>query len=83
MIHVAWGYLCFMAVLYHKKRLFVMALPMGLVDFLVPFAKNNVLLFEAVVIALAVLSVFVAWYATKDLRKDAKVTLAAPPLTAS
>jgi hypothetical protein len=79
MIHIAWGYLCFMAVLYHRKRLFAIALPMGLVDFLVPFAKNNVLLFEAVVFALAVLSVFVAWYATKDLRKEAKASPTAPP----
>ena len=52
---------------------------MGLVDFLVPFAKNNVILFEAAVFALAVLSVFVAWYATKDLRKDAKAFPTAPP----
>jgi hypothetical protein len=79
MIHVAWGYLCFMAVLYHRKRLFAIALPMGLVDFLVPFAQNNVLLFEAVVFALAVLSVLVAWYATKDLGKDAKASPTAPP----
>jgi hypothetical protein len=70
LIHVAWGYLCFMAVIYNKKRLFLIALPMGMVDFLVPFAQNSVVLFEAVVFALAVLSVFVAWYATGQVRKS-------------
>jgi hypothetical protein len=68
LFHVAWGYLCFMAVLYHKKYLFLIALPMGLVDFLVPFAQLNVLLFETVVFVLAVASVFVAWYTTRNLR---------------
>ena len=40
LIHSAWGYLCFMAAYLHKKRLFLIALPMGFVDFLVPFAQN-------------------------------------------
>jgi hypothetical protein len=70
MIHMAWGYLCVMAAVYHKKRLFLIALPMGLVDFLVPFAQNSIVVFEAVVFVLAVLSVAVAWYATKWVRKN-------------
>ena len=65
LIHVAWGYLCLMAVLYKKKLLFLIALPMGFIDFLVPFAQSNVVLFEIVVFAISVISVFVAWYATK------------------
>lgn len=69
LIHVAWGYLCFMATLYHKRKLFLIALPMGLIDFLVPFAQIDVILFEATVFGLASLSVFVAWYVTRDLRK--------------
>ena len=49
MIHFAWGYLCIMAAVYNKKRLFLIALPMGLVDFLVPFATaGNLILFEGV-----------------------------------
>lgn len=75
MVHVAWGYLCVMAVIYRKKILFAIALPMGLIDFLVPFALANVLLFEAVVFALAVACVFVAWYTPKKLIK----TVQAPP----
>jgi hypothetical protein len=67
LIHIAWGYLCLMAVIYRKKILFFIALPMGLIDFLVPFANYAPLLFEVVVFGLAALSVFVAWYATKKL----------------
>ena len=71
MIHFAWGYLCVMAVVYRKKRLFLIALPMGFVDFLVPFAsQGNIVVFEAVVFALSVLSVLVAWYATAQVRKN-------------
>jgi hypothetical protein len=54
-----------MAALYRKKRLFLIALPMGLIDFLVPFAQSSVVLFEAVVFTLSLLSVVVAWYATR------------------
>ncbi len=70
MIHFAWGYLCFMAVVLRRRRLFLIALPMGFVDFLVPFASSiGIVVFEAVVFALAVLSVFVAWYAVRHARR--------------
>jgi hypothetical protein len=69
LIHIAWGYLCIMAVLFHKKSHFLIALPMGFIDFLVPFAGENVVAFEALFFALAVASVFVAWFTTKELRK--------------
>jgi hypothetical protein len=39
-----------MAVLYRKKILFAIALPMGMIDFLVPFAGENFILFEAVIL---------------------------------
>ena len=69
LFHFAWGYLCVMSVVYNKKRLFLIALPMGLVDFLVPFAlTNNIIVFEAVVFTLSVISVLVAWFATKQAR---------------
>jgi hypothetical protein len=69
LVHVAWGYLCVMSVIYRKKILFVIALPMGLIDFLVPYASANVLLFEAIVFTLAVISILVAWFATKRFIK--------------
>jgi hypothetical protein len=77
LIHIAWGYLCVMAAVYHKKLLFAIALPMGLIDFFVPFAQGNLMLFEGGIFSLAVISVFVAWFATKDLGK----TTPTPPPT--
>lgn len=69
LFHSAWGYLCFAAVYLRKKRLFLIALPMGFVDFLVPFGSTlGLAAFEGIVFALAVLSVLVAWYATKQFR---------------
>ena len=72
MIHFSWGYLCIMAAVYRKKWLFLIALPLGFVDFLVPFAQNSLVVFESVVFALAVISVAVAWYATRQVRKNIK-----------
>jgi hypothetical protein len=76
-IHVAWGYLCFMAAVSHKKRLFLIALPMGFIDFLVPFASLSVVAFEIAVFGLSVLSMVVAWYVTRDLRGSRKLPGAA------
>jgi predicted ferric reductase len=79
LVHSAWGYLCFTAAYLHKKRLFLIALPMGFLDFLVPFEQNLGLpLFEAIVFALAVLSVLAAWYATKQFRKNTENKTATP-----
>ena len=78
MMHFAWGYLCFMAVILRKRRLFLIALPMGFVDFLVPFASTmGIAVFEAAVFVLAVLSVLVAWYAVKHV-SPARDAAAAP-----
>lgn len=66
-IHLAWGYLCFMAAYYHRRQLFLIALPMGFIDFLVPFAQNAIIIFEAVIFALAVISMLIAWYVTRGI----------------
>lgn len=83
MFHVAWGYLCFMAAVYHKKRLFLIALPMGFIDFLVPFASLSVAVFEAAVFGLSVLSVAVAWYAVRRVRKSSEEKVDAVPAAQS
>jgi uncharacterized membrane protein YhfC len=70
LIHFAWGYLCFMAAYYHRRRLLLIALPMGFIDFLVPFAQNAVVVFEAVIFALSVISVLIAWYVTRNIHKS-------------
>ena len=73
LIHFAWGYLCLTAAYLNKKRLFLVALPMGFVDFLVPFAQTmGIVVFEAVVFALGVLSVIVARYAAKEAVKSSE-----------
>ena len=69
LLHSAWGYLCFVAALSHKVRFLLVALPMGFVDFLVPFAPAlNLPVYEAIVMAIAVLSVFLAWFVTRPFR---------------
>ena len=74
LFHFSWGYLCVLAAVYKKKRLFLIALPMGFVDFLVPFATpGNLMLFEAAVFTLSVVSFLVAWYATKTVAKSLKI----------
>jgi len=72
MIHSAWGFLCFAGVYFHKKRLFLIALPMGFIDFLVPFADRlGLAFFEIVIFAIGVLAVLVARYATRSLESTA------------
>jgi len=76
MIHFAWGYLCLMAAAYGKRRLFLFALPMGLVDFLVPFANAiGIGVFEGAVFVIGVFAVFVAWQAVKRVRADMERSL--------
>jgi uncharacterized membrane protein YhfC len=70
LIHLAWGYLCFMAAYYHRRRLFLIALPMGFIDFLVPFAQNAIVIFEAMIFDLAVISMLIAWYVTRTIREN-------------
>jgi hypothetical protein len=73
MIHLSWGYLCVMAAAYGKKRLILVAMPMGMVDSLVPFATSMGLVrFEALVFTLGAVSLLAAWYAVKLLEKGLK-----------
>jgi hypothetical protein len=70
MIHLAWGYLCVMAAVYGKKRLLLVAMPMGLVDFLVPFATSiGLVRFEALVFTISVVSLFVARQAVRHVER--------------
>jgi hypothetical protein len=70
LIHVAWGYLCFMAAYHHRRRLLLIALPMGFIDFLVPFAQNAIVTFEVAIFALSVISLLTAWYVTRNLHES-------------
>ena len=65
MIHLSWGYLYVKSVALHRKDYFFLALPMGLIDFLVPFLPILTLpLFEIIVFMLAAVCVFASVYAT-------------------
>jgi hypothetical protein len=73
LIHFSWGYLCVMAAVFHKKRYFLLALPMGMIDFFVPFAQSLTLpVFEGLIFGLSVVSVAVAILSTTTLLKSNK-----------
>jgi len=66
MAHLSWGYLCVKSAIQRKKEYLFLALPMGLIDFLVPFLQILTLpLFEIVVFMVAAICVFVSVYATR------------------
>ena len=66
MAHLSWGYLCLKSVVSGKRGYFLLALPMGLIDFLVPFAGTMpVSLFEITMFMLAAFCVLATVYATR------------------
>lgn len=66
MAHLSWGYLCVKSAAQHRREYLLLALPMGLIDFLVPFVQILTLpLFEILVFMLAALCVLASVYATK------------------
>jgi hypothetical protein len=40
LFHLSWGYLCIFAAALHKRKYLLLALPMGFLDFFVPFAST-------------------------------------------
>jgi len=53
LFHFSWGWLCFLAAYVHKKLYFLLALPMGLVDFIVPFEGSlTIPIFETLIFVL-------------------------------
>ena len=69
LLHLAWGYLCVMAVSFRKPLYAVIAVPMGMVDALVPFAGSvPAWEFEGVVFALSLAAVAIARFVTRGDR---------------
>jgi hypothetical protein len=65
--HFSWGILVVVAAATGQRRFLVAALPMGLIDFLVPFAPTMSLVeFEAMVFALSVLCLTVTYVLTRE-----------------
>ena len=68
--HFSWGFLVVFAVIYRRKLFLALALPMGLLDFFVPFASNwGTALFELIIFVLSLLFLVVALSATRQVRK--------------
>lgn len=65
-VHVAFGTLCVLAILTHRRRFLLYALPMGLVDALVPFANLNIDVFEAGIFLLSLGFLLVAWWSMRS-----------------
>ncbi len=77
LLHFSWGYLTLMAACFRRRSLLLLALPMGLVDSLVPLAGAlTVPVFEAIVFALALTCLVASLASTRDLRKNMRVRAA-------
>jgi hypothetical protein len=72
LLHFSWGLLAVLGVAFRKKLLLAIALPMGLADFLVPFAGQiGVANFEVILLALSVLCLLAALGSTTSARRAA------------
>ncbi|HTY74595.1 MAG TPA: YhfC family glutamic-type intramembrane protease, partial [Candidatus Nanoarchaeia archaeon] len=70
LIHLSWGYLCVVAAVSRRKRFVLIALPMGFVDFLVPFASVlTIPVFEVLVFAISVIAVAVMIVSTRSIMR--------------
>ena len=68
--HFAWGYLTVLGAALRKPVYVLVALPMGLIDALVPFLGNFALWqSEAMILALSLVCLFVALFATRGYRE--------------
>jgi hypothetical protein len=75
MLHFSWGFLTVLAAVYKKNIYLYLALPMGLVDFFVPFASQLGLpLFEGIVFLFALAGLSVAVAVARELRNEAPAT---------
>jgi hypothetical protein len=69
--HFSWGYLCLLAAAFRRWRYFAIALPMGLLDALVPFASSFSLpVFESLLFAITVGFLLVSLAVTWKLRRQ-------------
>ena len=79
--HVAFGTLCVLAAFTRRKRFLAYALPMGLLDALVPFASLNVDLFEGGIFLLSLGFIAVAWRSLKQAGTMVASPEPSPPQT--
>ncbi|AGJ62014.1 hypothetical protein [Saccharolobus islandicus] len=69
LIHSSWGYLSVLSVITGRKRLILVAFPMGFVDFLVPFEKYlGILTFEFIFFSIGLICLVMVWSLGKYYR---------------
>jgi multisubunit Na+/H+ antiporter MnhF subunit len=69
-VHVAWGYLVFMAAFHKRKKYLALALPLGLVDFFVPFeGALGLVTLELVVFTIAIIGLAMVFVVRREIRK--------------
>jgi hypothetical protein len=73
LVHFSWGYLCVKSVYLHKKKYFLLALPMGMIDSLVPFVQAlTVPIFECTVFTLGIACLIASLEATKPMKRSSR-----------
>lgn len=69
LFHFCWGYLCLFSAFKHKRSYFLAALPMGLLDFFIPYATYlGVPVFELFIYVLGLATLGFTLFITKDAR---------------
>lgn len=80
LLHFSWGYLCVLAAALKRRRLLLLAMPMGLADFFVPLAgAMGTAAFEGLLLAVGLASLVVALGSTRGIRQAARPDLSSPP----
>ena len=70
LFHFCWGYLCLLSASKHNRRYFLAALPMGLLDFFVPYANYlGIPIFELIIYVLGLSTLGVTLFITKKTRR--------------
>ena len=70
MFHFSWGYLCLLAAFLHKRRYVLIALPMGFLDFFVPFANYlGIPIFELFIYVLGLCNLGFTLFITRRLHQ--------------
>lgn len=70
LFHSCWGYLCLLSAFTRNRRYFLVALPMGLIDFFVPYVSYlGVSIFELFIYLLGLTTLGVTLFITKDARR--------------
>ena len=72
LLHISWGWLTLLAAFYGRPRYLAVALPMGLIDALVPFANDiGIVAFEAIIFVISAIALGAAILIASRVRSNA------------